>query len=268
MSSDTSRPSLTSLSHTALFHVCIHPYMIVFFILYISIYVSLLYLWLPSYVLFYLYIFILCLCRVCVCVDIYIFILCSAMFFPVHTIPYYVHILPYYASYYVYVVYVYVQTYIFSYYVLLCFPCSYNPTLCSHTHYASLLHCMCIVCNSILCSSYSFLIPCYASFVHCMCIVCNSPICSSLWSFSLYVIPQYVLHYDLSSLYVVYIMYHVMHFPTLFHCVCVPMCVCSYYVTCIFILCSILFCIVCNSTLCSSLYSSFIHFILCSIVCV
>ena len=38
MSSDTSRPSLTSLSHTALFHVCIHPYMSVFCILYISMF--------------------------------------------------------------------------------------------------------------------------------------------------------------------------------------------------------------------------------------
>ena len=118
-----------------------------------------------------------------------------------HTIPYYVHILPYYVSYYVYAVYVYVQTYIFPYCVLLCFPCSYNPTLCSHTHYASLLHCMCIVCNSTLCSSL------YSFFIHYVCVY--NIICD-------------------------------MYFHTLFHCVCVPLCVCSYYVTCIFILCSTL----------------------------
>ena len=42
----------------------------------------------------------------CMCRLIYIFIQCSAMFFPVHTIPYYVHIFPYYASLFIHCMYI------------------------------------------------------------------------------------------------------------------------------------------------------------------
>ena len=109
----------------------------------------------------------------------------SVSFFAIqsHTIPCYVHILPY-------TVYVYVQIYIFHTVFCYVFPVHTVP---HYVHCAPLLHCMCIVCNSILCSSYSFLIHCvHIPLMPPLYIVC-----------ALYVIPQYVLHYNLSSLYVI-----------------------------------------------------------------
>ena len=104
----------------------------------------------------------------CMCRHIYFHTMFRSVFFVIqsHTIPYYVHILPYYVSYYVYAVYVYVQTYIFSYYVPLCF----SLFIQSHTMFIY-SHIM-LPCSYIVCALYviSTLCSTLYSFLHTLCV--------------------------------------------------------------------------------------------------